>query len=59
MQQRDHMDICISGETIIDLKYDVGLVIVQIRLQQMQQQQKRYGMIVIIWNDIIEKTLLK
>jgi hypothetical protein len=41
----------------MDLKYDVGVMAVQIQLLQMQYEQKQYGMIVTIINDIIELIL--
>ena len=58
MQLRDHMDIIINGEIIMDSKYDVGMVLVRIQLRRMQHEQKLYGIVVIIINDTIELILL-
>lgn len=57
----DHMDIFISGEIIMDLKYDVGdhlMEIVRIQFRRMRHERRLYGMIAITINDIIELILL-
>ena len=54
-----HTDFIINGEIIMDSRFDVGQIDVQIQLQQMQHERKQYGIVVIIINDIIELCSLR
>ena len=58
LRLHDHMDTIISGETIIDLKCDAGLMAVWIQLWEVQREKKLFGIIVITTSDTIECILL-